>query len=552
MPEPILGHPGRTVYLWLGVIAAVAVILRLAAIPLVAAPFPVDASYYADVGYNLALGRGLTVDYLWNYARGVPDRLPMPSNGYWMPGMSFYLWPWFRLLGPTFRASQLATVFLSSVFVLLTWQIARELFADETTALLAAAFAAVDPVLMEYSTTPDATLLQSALVAGSLLCSHRALRANVAWLGLAGLLAGLAHLVRNDGALVVPALLLTWVAPWRGSGSLRLRHMAWLVAPYAMVMAPWMIRNTVVFGSPSPPGVWRLAFLPIYEDMYRSDWSSLTMGAWLAARGGWGGVLSHDVSALGSYARWVVTDAGGVLLLFAIPLLWVRRPAVALPFLYLLGLCALVYGFVLPEIGLHGAFVRSFIFAMPVIWAAGASGLSIAAEWTARRLPRTRHRLVLGALAAILLVHGVGRQSAAMLKRREVISVHPYLTASAELRLFFDSHPPTGRPLLTGGPWDLYRITGRPCLMAPTDGMGRLLEIADRFGVRYLVITGAGHRFVPGLDDALREARVRVVREIPTLVDVGDLQIIDLRPAPAPAAGGPRARAEPGYSKQSH
>src|SRR3990172_3780899 len=71
-------------------------ILSLSAL-LFTQPGYMDAYYYHHVAWNVATGRGLVEDYVWNYLPP-PETVSHPSNLYWMPLTSLAIVPFFSLL----------------------------------------------------------------------------------------------------------------------------------------------------------------------------------------------------------------------------------------------------------------------------------------------------------------------------------------------------------------------------------------------------------------------------------------------------------------------
>ena len=64
-----------------------------------------------------------------------------------------------------------------------------------------------------------------------------------------GALIGLATLTRGEGLLLIP--LLAWPAAWSVGRAGRGRRLAVSTAAALVLIAPWVVRNAVVFGHPS-------------------------------------------------------------------------------------------------------------------------------------------------------------------------------------------------------------------------------------------------------------------------------------------------------------
>lgn len=521
-------RPTRSHLIALALLVLAGLAIRGLAIRSIPAPYPADAAYYLHVAQNLEAGRGLVTDYAWVYARGVPEALPAPAFGYWNPGMSLYLWPWLKLTGPTYLSAQLANVFLFIPFALLVWHVGRQIAGNDVAALIGVALACVEPHIVVWSATADATMLHATLVAGGMVAMVHGLRGSPRWLWLAGLLTGCAYLVRNDGALLVPVFGVCAVVAWRRKWStLKVGHVVAFLVPCAAVVLPWLVRNQLLFGSVSPPHQSVLLHLPRYADIFRSDWSTITRAEWLQARGGWGGALVHDLGMTGRMLKWTGLGALNVFGLLAAPLICVRRPAIALPFVSAFLLLAVAYAFVLPEVGGQGAFVRSFPCLYPLVLGAAGAAVCSLSIWLAARLGgRGAPLLVLG-LTSILLVHAGGRTVRWAASRTVEVVERPNNANEAELASFFSERADSGA--LSDDPWALHRITGRRCATAPTDGVEAMLRVAKGLDLHYLLVRGAGIGHYPGLQQALQSGRFAVVRDLPTSPAHQGLLIIDLQ-----------------------
>lgn len=524
-----VGRPQRRTYIILGLILTAGLVIRLVCLPYIFAPFPADAQYYYHVAENVAQGRGVVTDYAWIYARGVPDSLPMPANGYWMPGMSLYLVAWFKLFGVNLIVGKVANVLLGVIFLALIWWVGRELTGSEGAALLGAALAAVDPYFVSGSTTPDASLPQGLFAAGSLLCMFYGVRRNPKWFALAGLLAGLAHFMRNDGALLLPCFGLYCVAAYRGRWlKCRPHHLLYFCAPYALVVAPWLIRNTIMFGSPSPPELSRLLYLPKYLDIFRADLSTITVDQWLERHQGWAGVLAYDILVFVRIVQWLVGKGVNALLLFIIPFLCLRRTAVARPYLYMFGVLVFVYTFVMPEVGVKGSYTRSFPSLYPLIFGAAAGGVWMAARWLADRWEKLSRPLATALCATGVLTFAFARMGLLLTHQYQQVSVYPYIADANLLRAFFATSSTPDLPVITDDPWCLNWVTKRKGLMMPAEGTQMAFRIARKLNARYLILPGKFRETYPEVGECIDNGTLSAVRWMPTLAAYGGLQIYDL------------------------
>ena len=232
-----------------------------------------DSYYYVDVARSIAAGNGLNVDFVWIFAEvgnklPNPAVLPIPSNAHWLPLASFLQAPFVSILGPTAVANAIPGVLIGSLTAPLTWFIARDAGARPIVGVAAGVISAVPGAATVFMAQPENFAILHPLVAATLWMTARGLRGHGASFALAGLLAGLATLARNDGILLAGAIGLVWLADrvraWRAHRGRR----AWshvddrepipilagvaALALFLLVMGPWWARQLLVFGSISP------------------------------------------------------------------------------------------------------------------------------------------------------------------------------------------------------------------------------------------------------------------------------------------------------------
>ncbi|HYN87879.1 MAG TPA: glycosyltransferase family 39 protein, partial [Ardenticatenaceae bacterium] len=259
--------PGRTPWRLLVALGLFSLAVRaLAALPLRDAGY-FDAFYYYHVAQNMAAGRGMVEDMIWNYLDQSPAamQLPRPSHLYWMPLTTWIAWAGIRLFGRAvgeFRGALVPFVLLSALLPPLSGWIAWQLWRRRDFVLAAALLTLFSGFYFLYWVVPDNYTPFALAVALSLLgCwlggqGHRS-----GWL-LAGLGAGLSHLSRADGILLVPtiALLITRTRPTTPAApptipiSNLLPAALLAAAGYVAVVAPWLLRNVAVAGTPLPGG----------------------------------------------------------------------------------------------------------------------------------------------------------------------------------------------------------------------------------------------------------------------------------------------------------
>lgn len=133
---------------------------------------------------------------------------------------------------------------LGAITIVLIALIAREVAGDRP-ALIAGGIAAAYPVLIGADGSLMSETLYGPLVAGSLLAALRLGKRPAVGTALAlGALIALAALTRSEALFLLPVLALPLA--WRGGPGRGLR-MAAAVGAFALVLAPWAIRNAATF-----------------------------------------------------------------------------------------------------------------------------------------------------------------------------------------------------------------------------------------------------------------------------------------------------------------
>ena len=253
-----------------------------------------DSYYYVDVARAIAAGHGLNVDFVWIFAEvgnRIPDPavLPVASNAHWLPLASFLQAPFITVLGPTALASALPGVLVGALAAPLTWLIARDAGARPLVASAAGVISAIPGAVAAFMVQPENFAILHPLVAATLWLTARGLKGDGWSFAIAGLLAGLATLARNDGILLAGSVGLVWLADrlrwWRSRrGSRAWTHMddrqpipllagVLALVLFLVVMGPWWARQLAVFGSISPTSSNGAALWLV--DI--SEWNSITI-----------------------------------------------------------------------------------------------------------------------------------------------------------------------------------------------------------------------------------------------------------------------------------
>lgn len=265
----------REAWLTAGGLFVLALLVRAIVAAAISFPTPEDTAYYYGVARNLVEGRGLVSDAIWSY-QTPPLIFPRPAFEVWLPLPTFVASIPMLLLGTGFHAAQVGTVLIGSVVPVLAWRLAADLAEElrlpigraRTLAVGSGLTAAVSLPLLLHGVLPDSTTPFTAIALGACLLMARIAReprrepradrrrgrlGDSRLLTLGGLF-GLAALTRNEFAW----LGLAWICvAWATTGPpvlrrARLRLVAVPAVVGAVILAPWLVRDWAVFGSPLP------------------------------------------------------------------------------------------------------------------------------------------------------------------------------------------------------------------------------------------------------------------------------------------------------------
>jgi hypothetical protein len=548
-------------------LALVARLLAMAGFPDPAYP---DSFYYVNVARQLAAGHGFTTDVVWIFAEvggKIPANpvLPIPSNAHWMPLASIVQVPFIWLLGPTAIASALPFALLGALAAPLAWAIGRDAGARSFVSVGAGVLVALPALSFVYLVQPDNFSLYQPLVAGALLLAARGVRGSSRSFVLAGLLAGLATLSRNDGVLVMAVLGLAFLWDrWRtrhasGGQPPRPARIPFLtaigsVAVFTLTVAPWFARQLLVFGSLSPSAsTGRVLFI---RDI--GEWNSIDTPATLQhlLSMGLGPLLLTRVGGLVA-AIFIFSVLVGALVLIP-PMLvgaWKRRfdPAFG-PYL---GYAVLLFLFSAIVSAVHvpgGTFIHSAVALAPHGYVLALEGIVVAVAWVARRRPgwdveQAGRVFVGGAVAFGVLAAVFG-----------TATVHAGWSAYAErmqaVGAALDAHgvPMTDRLMSIDASGYRY-WTGRPGVVLVNDPLATAERVAEAYDVRWLVLDPGDS--VPAaaaiLEDGQRPSWVGPpilsrddVSVYPVCTTTGDPRCATGAIGPATGAVGPATAAAPG------
>jgi hypothetical protein len=476
------------------VLTALALVARILAAWLVPSPPYVDAAYYTLVAERLAGGDGFSVPVLWSFLEvggrlPAQPMLPLPSNGHWMPLTSIVAALPMLLVGADWRAGQAAMVILSTALVPLTYLIGWELWHSRWVAVPAALLAVfAGPLLVMYPLVESFAVFGVA-GGGALYASLRAMRSArpAAWLIAAGALVGLATLARVDGLLLAVAPATAWFLR-RQEGSVGIGAAIFSACAALLVMAPWLIRDMVVFGSPLPSAGGHTLWIRTYNEQF-SIGHQPGPATWLAA-GPWEIVLSR-LASWGELLGRTLSLAGGLFGVTFLVGLWLNRGRRELaPFTVYWVVMFVTMGLVFTFHAPKGAFLHSAPAWLPValplaVASVAPAATAVARFWRFLGRPATHRFLVVAGLVGAVVV-SLGSSAALLgLWRSDVQRLE---AAAGYLR---DAASPND-VVMTLDPARLYLLTGNPGVAPPFDPFDVVGTVVQVYDVRWVVVTLQG------------------------------------------------------------
>jgi len=496
-------------------VALYVVALVVRAVVMVTFPDPAypDSYYYADVARAISAGHGLNVDFIWIFAEvgnhlPNPAVLPVPSNAHWLPLASFIQAPFVSLLGPTAFANAIPMILIGSLAAPLTWVIARDAGARPLVATAAGALTAVPGAATVFLAQPENFALLHPLVAATLWLTARGLKGDGRSFAVAGFLAGLAALARNDGVLLAGAVGLVWLGDRLRWLRARRGRRGWArvedrppipvlagvlaLAGFLVVMGPWWARQLLTFGSISPTSSSGAALWITNIHQWNSITAEPSFTKWLAQ--GIPQIVTNDLGGLSSaIGNFVVFICSVILLPFLVVGILSRRRSVDFQPWLLYALIAFAGAtFIYPLHVPGGAFIHTAIGLAPHAAILSVEGILLVVGWVAGR----RRRWDEGAAAAVFVWGMVGIVAlSTVVYARAVESGWDAVRAPREQLAAWMAGSggasagvqPDDR-IMSIDAGGLKYFTGHPGVVTPDDPIETIQAVATAYDIRWLVV----------------------------------------------------------------
>jgi hypothetical protein len=478
---------------------------------LVGAPGYTDAFYHFNAAVRLAEGQGFTDAYLWTYF-GAPPELPesgvFPSHLYWMPMTSVLAALGIRVLNVPgdYAAAQVPFALMYAGTAWIGFWLGKKIGGQERNAWIAGLLTLFSGFFVRFWGTIDTfapfalfgslCLVVMGLAIENVGATHESPlpRRIILWI-LCGALAGLAHLTRADGLLL---LLVGYVAILWGIWNdyrvmFRLSNALAMTLAYLVIMLLWFLRNLNEIGTPLPLGGAQAVWFTQYDDLfnYPAAASLETLGIGGILRTRWEAFAGPQPLFSGNLGTFIAVEGLVIMTPLMLVGLWQRRKSGFLrPFwLYALGL-HVVMTLVFPFPGYRGGLLHSAAALVPFWAALGAAGLDDVVDWMARRRRHWNPSMAKWIFSvflvglAIFLSLSIGFASR-VAWADEMPSIYDELVA----RL------PEDARMMINDPAQLYYYTRLDGVVTPNADPSLIQEIAQLYQVDYLLLEEGG---IPG------------------------------------------------------
>jgi 4-amino-4-deoxy-L-arabinose transferase-like glycosyltransferase len=473
-----------------------------------------DPIEYYSLGINLHEGQGFNLDYIWNFASD-PEAVTHPLD-HWLPLSGIVVAGSFALFGVSFWAALLPFVLLSGLQSLLVYGYANRIGISLPARIFASLATAYIPWLFVSSLRTDTTTLFGVLAFGCLATVYLGFTENSRWFWLAGLCAGLASLTRNDGPVLIPAAIGAgmWFT-WRGC---RFRWIDVLGAAvmFALVLLPWMMRNQSALGTPWPGDLVKSMFVTDHEDFYAYS-KDISLQTYLDQ--GIPSLVGKILFELAASVKLMLVLPG---MLFTVAIVgglvdsFLHRHtpdhfdlAPYFPALLFVLLTFAAYGILLPYMSQGGSFKKAFLSMLPFLIILGASAIE-------RALRSSDIYKWIVVLVLVLMV-----ADAVELTRSDFNYNNTEQTRYEHLKRVLDTLDDDREIIvMTRDPWSVNLVTHYRAVMVPNESIDVILEVADRYGVTYILTPCAR----PSLDQLYNNQATH-----PRLEEVADLREDNMR-----------------------
>ncbi len=448
-----------------------------------------DSFYHLNAAKSLHAGDGFADHYLWTYV-DAPESLPAPSHRYWMPLTSVLAAIGMALLAApdSFGAAQLLFVLAAGGAGVVAYFLALMLGGERRQAWVAGLLTVMGGFFAPRWGAID-TFAPYALIGSLCLLligmSAKSKGNRFLYAALSGLFAGLCHLTRPDGVLMLfTALLVSFCRPAMPSrmGWNRGVCMAVILMCYLLTMFPWFLRNLNATGAVLPEGGLRAIWFREYDDLFNypndaSPRSFFADGLETLAR-------TRAIGIANGIGTFVAVEGMIALAPFMLIGLWRRRRD---PLLGGFWFCAiaihLLMCLVFPLPGYRGGLFHAVSALFPFWMVLGVLGLDDVINCIAKRRESWNRGYTKPLYSMTVLI--VGASLSLLIADRAGIDQEPSLPAAYAA---IHSVLPDAARVMINDPARLYYQLGMTGVSLPNESIDLAFEIAAKYDVGYILM----------------------------------------------------------------
>jgi 4-amino-4-deoxy-L-arabinose transferase-like glycosyltransferase len=442
-----------------------------------------DKSFYYTTAKNIANGTGLSIPYIWHYLVNQTD-LTHYAFDYWMPGASYIFAASIAVFGETPRSIAIVSVISATALSIVTYVAARSLSSFRWVAPGSAIVITFLPSVIRAAVDTETVALYAA-IASVALVSVTAAKARPGLWWLAGAMAGLAQLIRNDGILL---LITAAIFAWRWAPKTDNRQWKGVVAVlvgYLVVMLPLFAINMAAMGKPLPASLLEFPFLSDYEDLYATGKQQLPplMDLFNLRVSGVTDRLDQLSKSLGLATALVLSLLWGLRLGISFASFAALDSRWAAPGLFGLLLFSL-HAIITPVVSSAGAWTNSLpvLFPFLLIGAVDAIG----------ELVTRRNHLMLALIAIVAFPVAVQTLNHFPDETRNFIRSNNAAATTPRMLLPLLERErlclPVEVVVMTRNPWEFTEVTGIRSLQIPNNDLDEILKIGERYRATHLLL----------------------------------------------------------------
>ena len=465
-------------------------------------PGYMDAAYYYSIAQQLALGKGATEPFIWNYLAN-PITIPTPAFTYWMPLASILAYIGMITVHSTsFVAARVLFIPLAALIPVFSIYFNFLYSNNKTLAFSAGLLGLASGYYLPYLTITETFIPYFVLGSVYLIISFQILKngfynkEKMSLVFLLGCVAGLTNLTRSDGILwLIGAWIIVCFISLSGEKRAAKRNLliAISVFGYIIIISPWLIHNLIQFGFPFPPGSNLAIYFTNYNDLFIYPINSINFEHLISS--GMINFLQNRLTAVVTNLDSVFLVTGGIVLFpFICAGIWKLRKEKLVQFsLIMFGLDFVLMSFVFPFAGERGGFFHEMTALQCFFWGLTPIGfeyligkLATIRNWKSERAFHLFGVTLLSIVVILSLfifvnkVTGLNNGTTQWnYETYEFIKVDAFLKNSGAT--------PDQRVMVNDSPL-YYSTTGRGAIQMISGTIEGVVSAMDQFNVSYLLI----------------------------------------------------------------